>query len=69
MATRSSAEPPPLGPCRYCGDPVWGQRTWLSDEVGPAHSCCEIHERENPYEPCIACAASAAARGRRRSRD
>lgn len=54
-----------MGACRFCGQPVWGRDA--APAAGPAHGCCEIHARENPGQPCIACAASAAAaRNRRR---
>ena len=55
--------PEPLGPCRFCGDPVFGHEDGHPRPA--AHPCCVIHSRENPGEPCIACAASRLLRARR----
>ena len=33
----------PLGPCRYCGDAVFGN---LAEPGPPAHPCCAIHSAE-----------------------
>jgi hypothetical protein len=55
---RPRAEMVDIGPCRFCQDPVWAKPTSLVHEAAPAHPCCAIHARENPGQPCIACAAS-----------
>jgi hypothetical protein len=61
----STPGPETLGPCHFCGDPVFGRPHESSGQ--PAHPCCEIHSMENPGEPCIACAAAKQlARTRRR---
>ncbi len=38
----------PLGPCRYCGDAVFGS---LAEPEPPTHPCCAIHSVENPGQP------------------
>jgi hypothetical protein len=55
---RPRAEMVDIGSCRFCQDPVWAKPASLVHEGAPAHPCCEIHARENPGQPCIACAAS-----------
>lgn len=55
---RTRAEMVAIRPCRFCQDPAWAKPTSLVPEAAPAHPCCEIHARENPGQPCIACAAS-----------
>lgn len=55
---RTRAEMVDIGPCRLCQDPVWAKPTSLLQEAAPTHPCCAIHARENPGQPCIACAAS-----------
>jgi hypothetical protein len=41
-------------PCRYCGLP-----SWLSDDTGPLHPCCQLWAAElQAGRPCPACAAS-----------
>jgi hypothetical protein len=55
---RLRAEMVDIGPCRFCQDPIWAKPALLVHEAAPAHPCCEIHARENPGQPCIACAAS-----------
>jgi hypothetical protein len=62
----TGAEGRMLGPCRFCGDPVWAKPGSTSDGSPPAHPCCEIHARETPNQACIACEASKTARSRRR---
>jgi hypothetical protein len=55
----SSLENP--GACRYCGQP-----SWLSDQTGPLHPCCQLWAEElKPAGPAPACAASRTARHRR----
>ena len=56
----TSPEPPPVGKCRICGDD-----SWRGDELGAAHPCRVIHDRENPGRPCLACEASRKAHRRR----
>jgi hypothetical protein len=49
-------DPSPLGPCRVCGRP-----SWMADDLGPAHPCCEAWAAREPRKPCPSCAASRAA--------
>jgi hypothetical protein len=39
-------------PCRRCGGP-----SWLADEDGAIHPCCELH-RAGKGRPCLACKSS-----------
>ncbi|HEV2810555.1 MAG TPA: hypothetical protein VGV93_09205 [Acidimicrobiales bacterium] len=66
MPASPAREARSLGPCRFCGDPVWAKPGSTNDPIPPAHPCCEIHARENPNQPCIACEASKKARSQRR---
>jgi hypothetical protein len=44
------------GPCRYCGLP-----SWLTDDTGPLHPCCQLWQAElEAGRACPACAASRA---------
>lgn len=39
-------------PCRRCGGP-----SWLSDDLGAIHPCCELHGA-GEGKPCPACKSS-----------
>jgi len=43
--------------CRFCGKPVFGRPADLNGVS--AHQCCQIHSKENPNQPCVACVAAA----------
>lgn len=45
------------GVCRFCGDP-----TWMADDDGPLHPCCEMWAAVLAAgKPCPACAQSRSA--------